>query len=150
MAFEDLYFISQTYGMLNLRYRPNDQKFLPSAGVADAQNIPGKFCVARVTAKFGHQVKRCYPAQKFSEMKPVLMHELRVSLAKIEPEIKRIRIVEQVLMTTTSFADILWSDFEEHEKTPTLHIQRSCNEMINAITHWDYEENLCSHTALAA
>ena len=149
MAFEDHYFKSYTYGVLTLRHRPTDPRYLPGFAIEHPKEIPGRFCLAKVTYKHGVQVKNCASAQRFSEMKDVVLHELHSSLARLTPDIKKMMTREEVLASMPDTAEIEWKDFSENEKTPLVAAHRECRSMINAITYWNYEEELCTNTMLA-
>ena len=148
MAFEDHYYRSRNFGSLNLRYRPADPRYLPAAAIGRAQEIPGFFCVAQASVKQGVQYKKCLSAQKFSDIKPMLLKEMRVSLDKMSVELARVVLKEQALLANPNTPSKYWENFIDDERTPVYQTQRAAHEMIDAITHWTYEENLCNKTAL--
>ena len=146
MAFEDRYYRSTTYGLINLRYKPVDPTLMPMAAIADAANIPGHFCLAKVTCKYGHNLKKGLPARQFSEVKPVLLSELNVSIVCIQRDIDKLWLRETIkveLVVAASRKDYTG------ESALLLNAQRECMEMTDAINHWTYEEGLCNHATLA-
>ena len=149
MAFEDHTFKSYTYGVLTLRHRPTDPRYLPSYAIEHAKEIPGRFCLAKVTYKHGIQIKNCASAQRFSEMKDVVLHELHSSLARLTPDLKKMMVRQEVLAGMPDTAEIDWKDFADNEKTPLAAAYRGVNSMISAITYYDYEQELCTNTMLS-
>ena len=148
MAFEDRYFKSTNYGVLNLRFRPTDQSKLPVAAISDAANTPGRFCLAKVTCKQSHHVKICYSAQKFSEIRPTILSELRISLAGLRRDVER-SVVRGGDMKVTDTVEAACKDSPEDSLTLLLTAQRECMEVRDAIHFWNYEEGLCTQVALA-
>ena len=147
MAFEDRHYKSTKYGLVTLRYRPVDPTLMPMAAIADAANIPGYFCLAKVSCKYGHSLKKCVPAQQFSEVKPVLLSELKVSITYIQRDIKKLLFLEEGIKVGVVVAAA--SKEYASDSTKLLTAQRECLEMTDAITHWTYEEGLCNHATLA-
>ena len=148
MAFEDRYYKSTTYGLVNLRYRPADPSKMPTAAVFDAKNTPGYFCLAKVRTKYDINLKFCYSAEKFSEMKPVLLRELNVSIAYVERDIDKL----SKRVGPMNAQDIAAAEKKDYtvDSTVLLNAQREALEMTDAITYWTYEDGLCNHVALAA
>lgn len=143
MAFEDRYYKSTTYGLVNLRYRPVDPTKMPRVAVADAANTPGYFCLAKVRSKYDINLKFCYSAETFSEMKPVVLRELKVSIAYVRRDIEKLE--KRVgPMDAEAIAAATKKDYTV-DSTVLLNAHRECLEMINSITHWQYEEGLCNH-----
>ena len=149
MAFEDRYYQSKKFGLLTLRYQPVDETLMPVAAIAKAQEVPGRFCVAKVAIRQGYQIKRCLTAEKFSAMKGVLLTELNVSVAKMEPEVSRVLVMEGSLKASPHTTTEMFQKFVFDDLTPAFQAKRTAVEMISAINYWEYENGLCDHVALA-
>ena len=146
MAFEDRYYRSTTYGLINLRYQPNDPSLMPAAAVSDAANIPGRFGLAKVTCKYGHNLKKCVPAEQFSDVKPVLLRELKASVVSITRDINKLWLRETIDVKYVVAATR--KDYSG-ESSLLLTAQRESLEMLDAINHWEYQEGLCNHMVVA-
>ena len=147
MAFEDLYFKSPSQGLLNLRYRPDDYLALPASSINNAAEVPGQFCVARVSYKYGAQVKKPLTADAFSDMKDSLLEELSVTLAQMEPELRRIQERRDVLSAIPNIEPSIWKNWTDNENRPIKRAEYTVANMIDAIKYWRYEEDLCVQPA---
>ena len=148
MAFEDRYFKFMEYGLLNIRYRPNDPSLMPIVAVSDAANTPGRFCLAKVSVRYGYSLKKCIPAQKFSDMKPVLLSELRVSLAYIKRDLDK-TLVRAEALDAMDHPEVACRAALVSKNEPLLTAQREIMEIVDAVSNWTYEENLCTAVTLA-
>ena len=148
MPFEDRYYQSRSFGLVTLRYKPVDETLAPITAVARAKEIPGRFCVAKISVRQGYQFKRCLDAEKFSAIKNVLLSELNISVAKMEPEIARVLTVNAVLKASIDTQPEAFKTFVVEDLAPTFQAKRTAIEMINAINYWAYEEELCNTDAV--
>ena len=147
MAFEDVYFRSPSQGLLNLRYSPNDRAKQPISAILQPEEASGVFCVAKVSEKYGYQVKKSLTAEKFSLIKDQLLFEIEVSEAEMQPELKRVIEREEALEVAGDVEFSIWKNFTDNEKTPIRHAELTAQIMTNAITYWAYEEYLCTASA---
>ena len=148
MAFEDLYFKSPSQGLLNLRYRPDDYLVLPVSAINNAQEVPGRFCVARVSYKYGAQVKKPLTADAFSDMQDSLLEELSVAETEMEPEIRRNQERRDVLSAIPNIEPSIWKNWTDNENRPIKRAEFTVAYMIDAIKYWRYEEDLCIQSAI--
>ena len=145
MAFEDLYYQSPSQGLLNFRYQPLDKKQI--AAIAIPSEVPGQFCMARVSIKYGVQVKKNMTAASFSLIKDTLLEEFSVALAQMEPELRRVEERERVLTAAEPIETPIWKNFMDNENEPIKHARNGITDMTNVIEHWSYKEGLCTYSA---
>ena len=145
MAFEDLYYQSPSQGLLNFRYQPLDRTQI--AAIVIASETPGQFCMARVSVKYGVQVKKNITAASFSLIKDTLLEEFSVSLAQMEPELRRVEERERVLTAAEPIETPIWKNFMDNENEPIKYARNNITDMTNVIEHWSYREGLCTYSA---
>ena len=146
MAFEDLYYQSPSFGLLNFRYKPKDAGVVAAYAVNYADTIPGHFGLAKVETAYGVQLKKNISKETFLFVKDKLFEEIKVSRAAMEPELRRVLEKEKAIDAGNKVRPIsadTWRELHE-ERTSIGTARTAADNMMMAMTYWAYSETLCS------
>ena len=149
MAFEDLYYQSPSFGLLNFRYMPKDKHILASVAVSNANTTPGRFGLAKVETAYGVQLKKNISKETFLFAKDKLFEELKISRAAMEPELKRVYEKEKALdagKKVKPVSEKAWGELFE-EKVSINALRSAADGMMMAMTYWEYDAHICTYTA---